>query len=98
MKIAVLPGDGIGPEIVAEAMRVLDALRAEGETIEVERAALGGAAYDADGHPYPASTKSIAGAADAILLGAVGGPRYDTLPRASRPEQGILAIRKDLGL
>ncbi|MEP6702065.1 MAG: 3-isopropylmalate dehydrogenase [Betaproteobacteria bacterium] len=98
MKIAVLPGDGIGPEIVGEAIRVLDALREEGEPIEIERAQLGGAAYDADGHPYPPSTQSIARAADAILLGAVGGPRYDTLPRALRPEQGILGIRKDLGL
>ncbi|MEO7762406.1 MAG: 3-isopropylmalate dehydrogenase [Casimicrobiaceae bacterium] len=98
MKIAVLPGDGIGPDIVDEAIRVLDALRDEGEPIEIERAQLGGAAYDADGHPYPPSTQSIARAADAILLGAVGGPRYDTLPRAMRPEQGILGIRKDLGL
>ena len=98
MKIAVLAGDGIGPEIVAEAIRIFDALRAEGETIEVERAHLGGAAYDAEAHPYPPSTQRIARAADAILLGAVGAPRYDTLPRAMRPEQGILAIRKDLQL
>jgi len=98
MKIAVLPGDGIGPEIVGEAMRVLDALREEGEPIETERGALGGAAYDAEQHPYPSSTQRLARAADAILLGAVGGPKYDTLPRAMRPEQGILGIRKDLGL
>ena len=98
MKIAVLPGDGIGPEIVGEAVRVLDTLRAEGEPIEIERGRLGGAAYDADQHPYPPSTQKLARDADAILLGAVGGPQYDTLPRAMRPEQGILAIRKDLAL
>ncbi|MEP7083202.1 MAG: 3-isopropylmalate dehydrogenase [Betaproteobacteria bacterium] len=98
MKLALLAGDGIGPEIVAEAIKVFDVLRAEGEAIEVEAANLGGAAYDAEGSPYPASTQRLARAADAILLGAVGGPRYDTLPRAMRPEQGILAIRKDLGL
>jgi 3-isopropylmalate dehydrogenase len=98
MKLAVLAGDGIGPEIVAEAIKILDVLRAEGEHIEIERAHLGGAAYDAEGHPYPPSTQRIARAADAVLLGAVGGPQYDTLPRAMRPEQGILGIRKDLGL
>ena len=98
MKLAVLAGDGIGPEVVAEAIKIFEALRAEGETIEIEHAHLGGAAYDAEAHPYPPSTQRIARAADAILLGAVGGPRYDTLPRAMRPEQGILAIRKDLGL
>jgi len=98
MKIAVLAGDGIGPEIVAEAIKILDVFRAEGESIEIERAHLGGAAHDAEGHPYPPSTQRIAGAADAVLLGAVGGPQYDTLPRALRPEQGILGIRKDLQL
>jgi 3-isopropylmalate dehydrogenase len=98
MKLAILAGDGIGPEIVAEAIKIFDVLRAEGENIEFERAHLGGAAYDAEGHPYPPATQRIAQAADAVLLGAVGGPRYDTLPRAMRPEQGILAIRKDLGL
>ena len=98
MKLAVLAGDGIGPEIVAEAIKIFDVLRAEGEDIEIERAHLGGAAYDAEGHPYPPSTQRIARAADAVLLGAVGGPQYDTLPRAMRPEQGILGIRQDLGL
>src|SRR5207237_4349660 len=73
-------------------------LPAEGRTIEIAAAHLGGAAYDSEGHPYPASTQRVAQAADAILLGAVGGPRYDTLPRELRPEQGILAIRKALGL
>ena len=98
MKLAVLAGDGIGPEIVAEAIKIFDVLRAEGEHIEIEPAQLGGAAYDAEGHPYPLSTQRVAQAADAVLLGAVGGPRYDSLPRAMRPEQGILAIRKDLRL
>ena len=98
MKIAVLAGDGIGPEIVAEAIKMFDVFRAEGESIEIERAHLGGAAYDAESHPYPPSTQRIAGAADAVLLGAVGGPQYDSLPRAMRPEQGILGIRKDLQL
>ena len=98
MKIAVLPGDGIGPEIVAQALRLVDVFRSEGLKLETTHAHLGGAAYDAEGHPYPESTKALARDADAILLGAVGGPKYDTLPRAMRPEQGILAIRKDLGL
>ena len=98
MKIAVMAGDGIGPEIVAQATRVFDVFRGEGVAIECEPAHLGGIAYDAEKHPYPESTQRIAKAADAILLGAVGGPRYDALPRAMRPEQGILAIRKDLGL
>ena len=98
MKLAIIAGDGIGPEIVAEAMKVIDVFRSEGESIECEPAHLGGAAYDAEGHPYPLSTQAIAKAAEAIVMGAVGGPRYDTLPRTMRPEQGILAIRKDLGL
>jgi 3-isopropylmalate dehydrogenase len=98
MKIAILPGDGIGPEIVAEAARVLEAFRRSGLPIEIETAPIGGAAYDAAGSPLPASTLAVAQAADAVLMGAVGGPRYDTLPRAMRPEQGILGIRKALGL
>jgi 3-isopropylmalate dehydrogenase len=98
MKIAVLPGDGIGPEIVAEAARLLDVLRREGLPIETETAPIGGAGYDADRHPLPDATLALARAADAVLLGAVGGPQYDTLPRALRPEQGILGIRKALGL
>ena len=98
MKIAVLPGDGIGPEIVGEACKVLDALRRDGLPIEIGEAPIGGAAYDAAGHPLPDSTLACARAADAVLLGAVGGPQYDTLPRALRPEQGILGIRKALGL
>ena len=98
MKIAILPGDGIGPEIVGEAVRVLDALRREGLPIETGTAPIGGAGYDAAGQPLPDATLALARDADAVLLGAVGGPRYDALPRALRPEQGILGIRKALGL
>ncbi len=98
MKIAILPGDGIGPEIVREAVKVLDALRRDGLPIETEAAPIGGAGYDAAKHPLPESTLALARAADAVLLGAVGGPHYDTLPRALRPEQGILGIRKALAL
>ena len=98
MKIAILPGDGIGPEIVGEARKVLDVLARDGLPIETETAPIGGAGYDAHRHPLPEATLSLARGADAILLGAVGGPRYDTLPRELRPEQGILAIRKALGL
>ncbi|MQR01095.1 3-isopropylmalate dehydrogenase [Glaciimonas soli] len=98
MKIAVLPGDGIGPEIVAQAVRVLEVLRTEGLKIEIEAAPLGGAAYDQYGAPYPEFTRKICRAADAVLLGAVGGPQYDTLDRPLRPERGLLGIRKDLGL
>ena len=95
MKICVLPGDGIGPEIVAEAVRVLRALDLP---MELEEAQLGGCAVDATGNPYPEATQAIAQAADAVLLGAVGGPKWDTLPREQRPERGLLAIRKQLGL
>ena len=98
MKIAVLPGDGIGPEIVGEALRVLDVFRREGLPLETETAPIGGAGYDAAKHPLPEATLALARSADAVLLGAVGGPRYDTLPRALRPEQGILGIRKALAL
>jgi 3-isopropylmalate dehydrogenase len=98
MKIALLPGDGIGPEIVREAVRVLDRLRKDGLPIETESAPIGGAGHDAAGHPLPKATLDLAQAADAVLLGAVGGPKYDTLPRELRPEQGILGIRKAMGL
>jgi 3-isopropylmalate dehydrogenase len=98
MKIALLPGDGIGPEIVAEAAKVLERLRREGLGIETETAPIGGAGYDAARTPLPDATLDLARSADAVLLGAVGGPQYDALPRALRPEQGILAIRKELGL
>jgi len=98
MKIAILPGDGIGPEIVAEAVRVLDVLRRGGLAIESDTAPIGGAGYDAAKVPLPEATLALARDADAVLLGAVGGPKYDTLPRPLRPEQGILGIRKALGL
>ncbi len=95
MKIAVLPGDGIGPEIVAEAVKVLRALELP---LELEQAPVGGAAYEAKGHPLPPETLSLAQAADAVLFGAVGDWKYDTLDRALRPEQAILGLRKHLGL
>jgi 3-isopropylmalate dehydrogenase len=98
MKIAVLAGDGIGPEIVAQATKVLRALAADGLEIELEEAPFGGAGYDAHGDPLPEKTLQLAKAADAVLCGAVGGPKYDALSRPQRPEQGILRIRKELGL
>jgi 3-isopropylmalate dehydrogenase len=98
MKIAVLPGDGIGPEIVAEAVKVLEALRTDGVHVEMEAAPIGGAGYDAAGDPLPDATLRLAQQADAVLLGAVGGPKWDALPRPMRPEQGLLRIRKALGL
>jgi 3-isopropylmalate dehydrogenase len=98
MKIAILPGDGIGSEIVAEAAKVLERLRRDGLPIETETAPIGGAGYDASGQPLPEATLALATRADAVLLGAVGGPKYYSLPRPLRPEQGLLAIRKALGL
>jgi 3-isopropylmalate dehydrogenase len=98
MKIAVLPGDGIGTEIVAQAVKVLRALARDGLKLEMEEAPVGGAAYDAAGDPLPAATLQLARDADAILFGAVGGWKYDTLPRAKRPEQALLGLRKELGL
>jgi 3-isopropylmalate dehydrogenase len=98
MKIAILPGDGIGPEIVGQARRVLDLLASEGLALTTEVAPMGGAGYDAAGDPLPAATLALAQSSDAILMGAVGGPKYDTLPRAMRPEQGLLRIRKALDL
>ena len=95
MKIAVLPGDGIGTEIVAEAVKVLNALELK---IEMETALVGGAAYEAHGHPLPEATLKLAKQADAVLFGAVGDWKYDKLERALRPEQAILGLRKNLGL
>jgi len=95
MKIAVLPGDGIGPEIIAEAVKVLNAL---GESFEMETAPVGGAGYEAKGHPLPEDTLKLAKEADAILFGAVGDWKYDTLARELRPEQAILGLRKHLSL
>ncbi len=97
-KILVLPGDGIGPEIVAEALKVLDRLGGEGLDIELDEGLVGGAAYDAVGHPLPDATLAMAREADAVLLGAVGGPKWEPLEIALRPERGLLGIRKELGL
>lgn len=98
-KIAILPGDGIGPEIVAEAVKVLNFLNAENSIqIEMETAAVGGAGYDAAGDPLPEATLKLAKQSDAILLGAVGGPKYDALPRDKRPEKGLLGLRSALSL
>jgi 3-isopropylmalate dehydrogenase len=95
MKIAVLPGDGIGPEIMNEAVKVLKAL---GLSLEMEWADVGGAAYESSGHPLPETTLNLAKAADAVLFGAVGDWKYDKLDRPLRPEQAILGLRKNLGL
>jgi 3-isopropylmalate dehydrogenase len=95
MKIAILPGDGIGPEIVAEAVKVLNVLDL---TFETESALVGGAAFDAHGHPLPEATLKLAMDADAVLFGAVGDWKYDTLDRPLRPEQAILGLRKNMGL
>jgi 3-isopropylmalate dehydrogenase len=94
-KIAVLPGDGIGPEIIAEGVKVLQRL---GVPLELEAAPVGGAGVDAADHPLPEATLRLAKAADAILFGAVGDWKYDTLPRAKRPEQAILGLRRELEL
>ncbi len=93
--IAILPGDGIGPEVTTQARRVLEAL---GLGLQFEEAAVGGAAYFAHGHPLPPATLDLARRADAILFGAVGDPRCDALDRALRPEQAILGLRKELTL
>ena len=95
MKIAVLPGDGIGPEIVAEAVKVLNVLELP---FQLDEAKVGGAAYDAHGHPLPEHTLKLAMESDAVLFGAVGDWKYDTLERALRPEQAILGLRKNMGL
>jgi 3-isopropylmalate dehydrogenase len=98
MKIAVLPGDGIGSEIVAQAVKVLRRLERDGMRLELSEAPVGGAGYDAAGDPLPDATLQLAKEADAILFGAVGDWKYDNLPRAKRPEQAILRLRKALGL
>ena len=95
MKICIVPGDGIGPEIMAETVRVLKALDLK---MEFEEAMVGGCAVDATGDPLPEASQKLVREADAILLGAVGGPKWDTHPREQRPERGLLRIRKDLQL
>jgi 3-isopropylmalate dehydrogenase len=95
MKIALLAGDGIGPEILREAVGILDIFRREGLPIETEEALVGGAAYDDSGDPLPKKTLDLAKQADAVLFGAVGGPKYDALPRDKRPEKAILGLRKE---
>src|SRR5436189_4218184 len=95
MNVAVLPGDGIGPEIIAQALRVLKKVELK---IDFQEAPVGGAGYAMHEDPLPPKTLSLAKDADAVLFGAVGDPRYDALPRAKRPEQAILGLRKALGL
>ena len=98
-RILVLPGDGIGPEIVAEAMKIIGYLRAEcGLAVEIEQGLVGGASYDAHGEPLTAATLEQAKAADAVLLGAVGGQKWESLPIAVRPERGLLGLRAGMGL
>lgn len=98
MNILLLPGDGIGPEIMAQAEKVLQVLISQGLEVELHYGDLGGCAVDKHGEPYPQETKDKAHKAAAVLLGAVGGPKWDGLERHLRPESGLLAIRKDLGL
>lgn len=98
-KILLLPGDGIGPEVVGEAKRVLEAAGEKyGFQIAFTEGDIGGVAIERQGNPYPDSTRKLASEADAILLGAVGGPQWDSLPAADRPERGLLAIRADMDL
>jgi 3-isopropylmalate dehydrogenase len=98
-KLAVLAGDGIGPEIVAEALKVLDCLRQDfGVDVEVEHGLIGGAAYDDSGSPLPEASLALARQADAVLLGAVGGPKWEPLDYSVRPERGLLGIRAELEL
>ncbi|SAL00289.1 3-isopropylmalate dehydrogenase [Caballeronia pedi] len=98
MKIAVLPGDGIGPEVTAQALKVLDVFAREGMALEFEHALIGGCAYDATGHPLPGATLALARDADAILFGAEGGFQYETLPRGLRPGDALLTVRRELDL
>ena len=100
LKIALLPGDGIGPEIVGEAVKVLDSVAAKyGHQFEYSKALVGACAIDATGDPYPAETHAVCEASDVVLFGAIGDPKYDNNPAAKvRPEQGLLRMRKALGL
>lgn len=97
-KIAILPGDGIGVEIIAEAVKLLDVLKSKGLDIELTEAPVGGAGYDTAGKPLPDETLALVKDADSILLGAVGGPQYESLPRELRPERGLLGLRSELEL
>ncbi len=97
-KIAILPGDGIGIEIIAEAVKLLEHLKSNGLEIELSEAPVGGAGYDAAGKPLPDETLALVKNSDAILLGAVGGPQYEKLPRELRPERGLLGLRSELEL
>ncbi len=98
-KIAILPGDGIGPEIVNEAVKVIECLQQDyGFSAELERAAIGGAGYDESGSPLPENTLDLCRQSDVVLLGAVGGPRYESLERELRPEKGLLSLRSELEL
>src|SRR5215470_9400031 len=98
-KIAVLPGDGIGQEVTPEACKVLEAVgRATATSFEFETALIGGAAIDAAGDPLPPATLALCERSQAILFGAVGGPRWDSLPQEQKPERGLLGIRKELDL
>ena len=96
--ILLLPGDGIGPEIMAQAVRVLEKLKTDGLDIAWDTALIGGCAVDATGVPLPQETLDKAEKAEAVLLAAVGGPQYDNLPREQRPERGLLAIRKAMNV
>lgn len=96
--ILLLPGDGIGPEVIAEAIKLIECLRSEGIALDYQQGLIGGSAYDAYGTPIPNQTIAIAQQSAAVLLGAVGAPQYQQLPRELRPERGLLAIRKALGL
>ena len=97
--VVILPGDGIGPEIVAEGRRVLEHVSASHALgLDVEERVFGGAAWDECGDPLPEATLAACREADAILLGAIGGPRFDAAPRELRPERGLLRLRRELGL
>ena len=94
LKLAVLDGDGIGPEVTEEALKVLDVLAQETDfSFEFERADFGGAAIDSSGNPFPDSCERLVNASDAVLLGAVGGPKWDSLTGEQRPERGLLKLR-----
>jgi 3-isopropylmalate dehydrogenase len=99
IRVCVLPGDGIGPEVTSQALEVLRAAaKLGGMEVQSEEGLLGGAAIDAAGSPLPDETLKAARAADVILMGSVGGPKWDQLPMAQRPEKGLLRLRRELDL